>query len=148
MTNAMIIFWKSVELMKAGVIGGTGRVLTMEMPDGGIKEIQEPEPIHTFACWKGLGYSVKKGEHAVAKFPIWKGSERVIKDDDGNDTDEKETKMFRKEAFFFKASQVERTEDRKPSGDRPRRHRTPIIPPMVPDLPVPAPAAGYGSWLN
>ena len=141
MTNAMIIFWESVELMNAGVIGSTGRILTMEMPDGSTKEIQEPEPIHTFACWKGLGFSVKKGEHAVARIPIWKGSEKVSKDEDGNDTDEKSLRMFRKEAFFFKASQVEPTED------RPRR-RAPIIPPMVPDLPVPAPAAGYGSWLN
>ena len=148
MTNAMIIFWQSVELMNAGLLEPTGRVLTVQMPDGSTNEIQEPEPIHTFACWKGLGYSVKKGEHAIARFPIWKGSERVIKDENGNDTDETETRMFRKEAFFFKASQVEPTEDRRPSGDRPRRCRTPIRPPMVPDLPVPAPEAGYGSWLN
>lgn len=141
MTNAMIIFWQSVELMEAGVIGSTGRILTMELPDGSTKEIQEPEPIHTFACWKGMGFSVKKGEHAVAKFPIWKGSEKVVKDADGNDTDEKDLKMFRKEAFFFKSSQVE------PTSDRPRR-RAPIIPPMVPDLPVPAPAAEYGTWLS
>lgn len=144
MTNAMIIFWESVELMNAGVLESTGRVLTMELPDGSTKEILEPEPIHTFACWKNLGYSVKKGEHAVAKFPIWKGSEKVVKDEDGNDTSETALKMFRKEAFFFKSSQVEKTE---PGGDKPRR-RAPIKPPMVPDLPVPAPTAEYGSWLS
>ncbi len=148
MTNAMIIFWKSVELMNAGVIGSTGRILTMELPDGSTKEIQEPEPIHTFACWKGLGYSVKKGEHAIARFPIWKGSEMVLKDADGNETDEKSLKMFRKEACFFTADQVEPTESRKPAGERPRRRRTPIAPPMVPDLPVPAPDPGYGNWLS
>ena len=142
MTNAMIIFWKSYELMNNGVIGSTGRKLVVGMPDGTTREIMEPEPIHTFACWKGLGYSVKKGEHAVAKFPIWKGSEMVLKDEDGNDTDEKSVKMFRKEAFFFTAAQVEKTELR--PG---KRNRTPVKPPMVPDLPVPAPDAEYGSWL-
>lgn len=148
MTNAMIIFWQSVELMNAGLLNPTGRVLTVQLPDGSMDQVQEPEPIHTFACWKGMGFSVKKGEKAIARFPIWKGSEKVLKDDDGNDTDEKELKMFRKEACFFKASQVEPTDRRKPSEDRPRRRRTPINPPMVPDLPVPAPDAGYGNWLN
>lgn len=147
MTNAMIIFWQSVDLMNAGLIGTTGRVLTMELPDGSTKEIQEPEPIHTFACWKSLGYSVKKGEHAIARFPIWKGSEMVVRDQDGNEIDEKSLKMFRKEAFFFTAAQVEPTENRK-TGDRPRRHRTPVKPPMIPDLPVPAPTAEYGNWLS
>lgn len=149
MTNAMIIFWQSVELMNAGTIGTTGRILHVETPDGDVRELQEPEPIHTFACWKGLGYSVKKGEKAIARFPIWKGSEKAVKDEDGNETDEKELKMFRKEACFFTASQVEPTADRKPSGDHPRRHRAPIKPDLVPDLPaVPAPDAGYGSWLS
>ena len=144
MTNAMIIFWESVELMNAGVLESTGRVLTMELPDGSMREIMEPEPIHTFACWKNLGYSVKKGEHAVAKLPIWKGSEKVVKDEDGNDTEETALKMIRKEAFFFKASQVEKTDT---SGNK-RHRRTPIKPPMVPDLPVPAPTAEYGNWLS
>ena len=142
MTNAMIIFWNSVELMNAGAIGTTGRKLNVELPDGSIREINEPEPIHTFACWKGLGYSVKKGEHAVARINIWKGSEKVLKDGDGNDTDKTELKMFRKEACFFSAAQVE------PIKDRPRR-RAVEKPPVVPDLPaVPAPDPGYGNWLS
>jgi len=139
MTNAMIIFWNSVDLMNAGVIGSTGRTLTVAGPDGEEYEIMEPEPIHTFACWKNLGFSVKKGEKAVARFPIWKGAEKVIKDGDGNDTDETELKMFRKEACFFSSAQVEPTETRK--------KRAPIKPPVVPDLPVPAPT-GYGSWVS
>lgn len=134
MTNAMIIFWQSVELMNAGVIGTTGRTLTVDLPDGSSQTIMEPEPIHTFACWKELGYSVKKGEHAVASFMIWKGSEVHLKDEDGNETDEKSTRMFRKLAFFFKASQVEASEN------RPKRRKAPRKPPLVPDLPgVPAP---------
>jgi len=135
MTNAMIIFWQSVDLMNAGVIGSTGRKLTMALPDGTEREIMEPEPIHTFACWKAHGFSVKKGEKAIARFPIWKGAEKAIKDDDGNDTDEKALKMFRKESCFFSASQVERTED------RPRKERKAPVP-------APAPDKGYGSWLN
>lgn len=144
MTNAMIIFWKSVDLMNTGVIGTTGRTLMMELADGSTQEIMEPEAIHTFACWKSLGFSVKKGEKAIARFPIWKGSEKAVLDDNGNETDEKSLKMFRKESCFFSASQVE------PSEYRPaKRRRAPIKPPVVPDLPgIPAPDDGYGSWLN
>ena len=97
----------------------------------------------------GMGYSVKKGEKAVARFPIWKGSERAVKDEGGNGLDEKELKMFRKEACFFSASQVEPTEEREPSDGRPRRRRAPINPPLVPDLPaIPAPDAEYENWLS
>lgn len=144
MTNAMIIFWNSVDLMNAGVIGTTGRKLVVAGPDGEEQELMEPEAIHTFACWKSLGFSVKKGEKAVARFPIWKGAEKAVRDEDGNETDEKSLKMFRKESCFFSASQVE------PSDDRPRkRRRAPEKPPLVPDLPaVPSPDAGYGSWLS
>ena len=149
MTNAEIIFWNSVELMNQGLIGTTGKKLVVAMPDGEERELMEPEPIHTFACWKNLGYSVKKGEHAVAKIQIWKGSERVVKDEDGNDTDETTVRMFKKVAFFFTAAQVEPTVDRK-TGQKPRRRRAVEKPPVIPDLPIvaPDPESGYGSWLN
>ena len=32
--------------------------------------IDEPEPIHTFAPWKALGFKVKKGEKSIAQFVI------------------------------------------------------------------------------
>ena len=86
MTNAQIIFNESMELMKAGIIGTTGRTFVFEDADGNKKEIQEPEPLHTFAKWKELGYSVKKGEHAKASL----------------------MKMFMKKAFFFTFDQVEK----------------------------------------
>lgn len=61
------------------------------------------EEIHTFQRWKAMGYSVKKGEHAIAKFPIWKMGTK--KDKDG---EEVETgRMFMKTSAFFKTSQVE-----------------------------------------
>lgn len=143
MTNEMIIFWNAVDLMNSGLIGTTGRSVTIQDAEGNEKVLMEPEAIHTFSHWKELGYSVKKGEHAVARFPIWKGAEKTVRDDDGNETDEKMLRMFRKDSCFFSASQVE------PTADRPRRNGAPIKPALPPDLPgVPDPAAGYGSWLN
>lgn len=65
--------------------------------------IQPDEEIHTFQRWKALGYSVKKGEHAVAKFPIWKMGTK--KNDDGEE--ETTGRMFLKTSAFFKTSQVE-----------------------------------------
>ena len=68
MTNAQIIMIESVKLMEDGIIKGSG--VFGETPDG--KKIELPESIHTFAMWKSLGFQVKKGQHAVTKFPIWK----------------------------------------------------------------------------
>ena len=149
MTNEMIIFWKSVELMNAGIIGGTGRTLVVDAPDGSTVEIAEPEPIHTFAYWKSHGFSVKKGEHAVARFTIWKGAEKVIKDEDGNETDEKAMKMFRKDSCFFTAAQVEPTVER--PGEARRKGRSPAAAlPVLAPVPVPVvdTASGYGNWLS
>lgn len=65
--------------------------------------IKPGEAIHTFQRWKALGYSVRKGEKAVAKFPIWKMGTR--KNDDGEE--EQTGRMFMKNSAFFSASQVE-----------------------------------------
>ena len=116
MTNSMIIFWESVELMEQGKIGTTGRTVNVQDKDGNTVELMEPEPIHTFAAWKGLGYAVKKGEKAVAKIRIWKYSKRIIGEAQVTDLKTGETitepvekeDMFKKDAFFFKASQVEK----------------------------------------
>ena len=147
MTNEMIIFWNAVDLMNAGVIGTTGRVLTFENDDGEVMEVQEPEEIHTFAKWKDMGFSVKKGEHAVARFSIWKGAEKTVKDEEGNETDEKVTKMFRKESCFFTAAQVEPTEARPRKESRRGKGRGAAAP-SLPALPAVAPVAEYGSWLS
>ena len=42
MTNAQIIFNESMELMKAGIIGTTGRTFVYEDQNGEKHEIQEP----------------------------------------------------------------------------------------------------------
>ena len=115
MTNAQIIFNESMELMKAGIIGTTGRTFVFEDADGNKKEIQEPEPLHTFARWKELGYIVKKGEHAKAAFYIWKAGKGKAKEEDANADGEKtpeQMKMFMKKAFFFTFEQVEKIKER------------------------------------
>lgn len=67
--------------------------------------IKYGEDIHTFSEWKRRGFSVKKGEHAVAAFPIWKYTSRTVTDEE---TGEEETHehMFLKKSHFFSASQV------------------------------------------
>ena len=57
------------------------------------------EEVHTFQRWKAMGFMVKKGEKAAFKTTIWKA---VPKKDE-----EKEVKMFMRNAAFFKASQVQ-----------------------------------------
>ena len=42
MTNAMIIFNNSVELMEQGIIGTTGRTVVVEDQNGNKKELKEP----------------------------------------------------------------------------------------------------------
>lgn len=91
MTNAEIIYRESIELVKQGVLKAIAG---------------QPEPIHTFAKWKSVGYSVKKGEKAIAKITIWKYTTRTKTDDDGNEIDD--SKCFPKVSAFFKTSQVEK----------------------------------------
>ena len=105
MTNAQIIFMESCRLMEAGKIGTTGRALKVVDGDGSEKIIMEPEAIHTFAAWKAMGYKVRKGEHAIARFMIWKHATKLVTDDDG--TEVEKGRMFLKEACFFAPSQVE-----------------------------------------
>jgi len=106
MTNADIIFTKSQELMKQGIIEGTGRVfkaiITNAQGEEEEVEVEEAEPIHTYAGWKERGFQVQKGEKAIAKFTIWKHVTKKAK----NESDEDETKMFMKTASWFKFSQV------------------------------------------
>ena len=102
MTNEMIILERQIELQKKGVLKFTGnKIKVINIETGNEEEIDEIQPIHTFAAWKMKGYKVKKGEHAIAKFPMWK---YVVKEKDG----EKEEKMFMKFSSFFSSDQVEK----------------------------------------
>ncbi len=103
MTNEMIIFGESQRLAKAGKIAYTGRVYEMLDAGGNAITIKETEPIHTYTVWKEMGFQVKKGQKAVAKFAIWKHTAKV-----NEETGEQEDlKMFMKTAAFFSRAQVE-----------------------------------------
>ena len=104
MTNEQIIFNNSVKLMESGKIGKTGRQFEVEDENGNKVMLDEPEPIHTFQAWKSRGFSVKKGEKAVAQFYIWKCVSKQIQDSEGMTEEQK--RMFMKKASFFRASQV------------------------------------------
>lgn len=112
MTNEDIIFGQAVRLLREGVIKGTGKFLTMTVLVNGKEEERSqeiPEAIHTFAAWKEMGFSVKKGEHAIAKFPVWKfvsGTKSEVMDD-GLELKEDYSKCIMKTAAFFAATQVE-----------------------------------------
>ena len=108
MTNEQIIFNNRMELMKAGIIGTTGKNIVIEDEEGRKTLTREPEQIHTYMEWKRRGYTVKHGEKAVSEIPIWK-CRGGRKGKEG----EVQGKMFMKQAFFFKASQVEPTEESK-----------------------------------
>lgn len=101
MTNATIILNESLHLMESGILAGSGEFITTETGE----EIELPEAIHTFNYWKQAGFKVKKGEHAIAKFPIWKHTIKKVEDPEGNE--EEKSRMFMKVSAFFKFSQVE-----------------------------------------
>lgn len=103
MTNEVIILQKRFEMMEAGILGTTGRYITVENENGEKRKVLEPEEIHTFSAWKELGYSVKKGEKAAAKVLIWKHT--VKKAQTAEEADKE--KMFMKLASFFTPKQVE-----------------------------------------
>lgn len=108
MTNEQIIFNNSIELMKDGKIGKTGRQFEFEDENGNKIMLDEPETIHTFQTWKAKGFCVKKGEKAVAQFYIWKCVSKVSKKAENSEgMTEEQKRMFMKKASFFSASQVQ-----------------------------------------
>jgi len=125
MTNAQIIFNEALELMNNGIIGTTGRQITIEYEKDGekVKEtVNEPEEIHTYKEWQNLGQQVQKGQKAIAKFTIWMYTDKASKlsKEDADKINEiaeginaKEGDEVRqgghyymKQAAFFSASQV------------------------------------------
>lgn len=129
MNNSQIIFNNSIKLMEDGIIGTTGRQITIEYEKNGekIKElINEPEAIHTYAEWKKAGFQVQKGQKAIAKITIWMWTEKkgkmtkeqadninsIMVNADGSpvakegDETRENGHYYMKEAAFFKASQV------------------------------------------
>ena len=108
MTNEQIIFSESQKLAERGAIAYTGRTIAVVFADGTRGEVQEAEAIHTFAEWKALGFMVKKGQHAVAKFPIWRFTERTRASRRDEETEDRpDPHYYMKVSAFFSASQVE-----------------------------------------
>ena len=111
MTNEQIIFGQAQQLAEQGKIVYTGREFVATLDDGSEVTIKETEDIHTFAGWKERGFKVKKGEHAVAKFTIWKHSNAKLETLPMQDGSEAEYidkgRMFMKLSAFFAAHQVE-----------------------------------------
>ena len=105
MTNAEIIDRAKIELFKQGILKGTGRMFEAVDKDGNPVMVPEIEQIHTFNGWKELGYKVKKGEHARARFSIWKYSTKEVEKEDGKT--ESKSAVFMKQACWFTADQVE-----------------------------------------
>lgn len=109
MTNAQIIFAAEQNLAANGIIRYTGR--TMEGTDGNGNKVvmMETEEIHTFKKWNELGYTVRKGETAIAKIKIWKHTGKRLEEIETSEGTKKyvdQGRMFMKTAAFFSASQV------------------------------------------
>lgn len=117
MTNREIITMEQERLVEEGILKYTGRVLKVELEDGTEATIKEIQPIHTYNAWKSLGYQVKKGEKAVAKFAIWKYSSKKKKNEESGETEEVVDAMhgycFMKMSAFFTNEQVEKIEEDK-----------------------------------
>ena len=116
MTNEKIIMNARLALLDAGLIGTTGRQYEIIDENGDSRFIDEPEELHTFEIWQRMGYSVKKGEKAIAKIRIWKCSEKTeelagkTQQDEKADESEERSRMFMKLAYFFAPSQVEKAD--------------------------------------
>lgn len=91
MTNSEIILGNMAMLIADGVI-------------------TEDNVIHTYAHWKSLGFQVKKGEHAIAKFPIWKYTKKKNKDMSEEEAQQKGY-CFMKNSAWFTDTQVEPIKD-------------------------------------
>lgn len=109
MTNEEIVMRESLELMKQGILNSIGKVDAIDA-DGNKIQVDMPEPIHTYQEWKALGCQVKKGEHAIAKFAVWKPTKQKKVDEDKKEVEAKPT-FFLANASWFKEVQVEKIKD-------------------------------------
>ena len=109
MTNTEIIFNNRLFLMEQGVLKGIpGTSITWKDEEDEEHSGMMPEQIHTFEEWKRMGFIVKKGEHAVAKFQIWmpkKGKKKAEAEEEEQGA-KVPAGFYKKLAFFFTADQV------------------------------------------
>ena len=109
MTNAAIILDESVRLMSDGILKGTGRFIDVVNENGSTSKLELPEEINTFNAWKQREFIVRKGEHAVASFPIWKyiNGKRKEAEEPLDGDDEARGYCRLKLSHFFTAAQVQ-----------------------------------------
>ena len=110
MTNEQIIENTKQKLLAQGILKPTGRTLFFRLDDGSEIELPEAEEMHTFQAWKSRGFSVRKGEKAIARLSIWKYITRKesIPMQDGTIQEQEASRMYMKDACFFSRSQVDR----------------------------------------
>lgn len=68
-------------------------------------KITAENEIHTYSHWKSMGYQVKRGEKAIAKFPIWKYTTK--KKGESEEEAQANKHCFLKNSAWFSDSQVE-----------------------------------------
>ena len=110
MTNAEIILGEQIKLADEGIIKIIGWDIFVT-DDGEEVEIPKFQPIHTYQAWRKLGYQVKKGEKAVAKFSVWKYLTKKKKAEDETNEEETNTgkgRCYMKVSAFFTDEQVEK----------------------------------------
>lgn len=109
----MIILNERLVAAEHGIIGTTGRMITLETNDGDKVTVAEPEEMHTFQTWKELGFIVQKGQKAKITTRLWKYNSKKKKSEDSKEEadGEKSRDYYMCKAFLFSASQVARIED-------------------------------------
>lgn len=113
MDNRTIIIKERIRLLGNGLLKTTGRKTTITTEEGEI-EIEEPEPIYTLQEWGKKGYSVKKGEHAIAAVEIWvtKKKQKEYDDKKSKEITTTQKEFIKQKAYFFKRDQVSLNNDK------------------------------------
>ena len=85
-----------------------------ETPENVFNAMLAAETFHTFAEWKRMGYSVKKGQHAALVCNLWKYTDKPGKAAReaaaaaGEDAPESDPHFYMAKAHLFHALQVEK----------------------------------------
>ena len=70
--------------------------------------LEEDESLYTYKAWKDRGFQVRKGETAIAKFPIWNYSKRKPKENESGEVEQvKGGYFYMKMTAFFCDRQVD-----------------------------------------
>jgi hypothetical protein len=84
-------------------------------PESILNEMLAADTFHTFAEWKRMGYSVKKGQHAALVCNLWKYTDKPGKaakeaaSEAGKDAPESDPHFYMAKAHLFNALQVEKS---------------------------------------